>query len=148
GQMQTVIAEYQVGANPNQVDPASERILLTVDQPFPNHKAGQLAFGSDGFLYFGLGDGGSGGDPLGNGQNTQTLLGTMMRIDVDHATGGSLNYAIPSDNPFVNGGGLPEIWAIAFRNPWRFSFDRPTGRLFCADVGQDSFEEVDIVTKG
>jgi glucose/arabinose dehydrogenase len=147
GQMQTVIAEYQVGANPNQVDPASERILLTADQPFPNHKAGQLAFGSDGFLYFGLGDGGSGGDPLGNGQNTQTLLGKMMRIDVDH-TSGSLNYAIPFDNPFVNGGGLPEIWAIGFRNPWRFSFDRPTGRLFCADVGQDSFEEVDIVTKG
>ena len=147
GQMQTVIAEYQVGANPNQVDPGSERILLTVDQPFPNHKAGQLAFGSDGFLYFGLGDGGSGGDPLGNGQNTQTRLGKMMRIDVDH-TSGSLNYAIPSDNPFVNGGGLPEIWAIGFRNPWRFSFDRPTGRLFCADVGQDSFEEVDIVTKG
>ena len=147
GQMQSVIAEYSVGANQNQVDPATEQILLTVNQPFANHKAGQLNFGADGFLYFGLGDGGSGGDPQGNGQNKQTLLGKMMRIDVDHASG-SLPYAIPSDNPFVNGGGLPEIWAVGFRNPWRFSFDRPSGRLFCADVGQDSFEEVDIVNKG
>lgn len=147
GQRQTVIAEYTVTGNANQVDPATERVLLTVNQPFDNHKAGQLAFGSDGFLYFGLGDGGSGGDPLGNGQNTNTLLGKMLRIDVDH-TSGSLPYAIPPDNPFVGGGGLPEIWAFGFRNPWRFSFDQPTSRLFCADVGQDSFEEIDIVTKG
>jgi|SRR5437868_770034 glucose/arabinose dehydrogenase len=147
GQMQTVIAEYQLSANSNQADPASERILLTVNQPFPNHKAGQLAFGADGLLYFGLGDGGGGGDPLGNGQSTQTLLGKMLRIDVDH-TSGSLPYAIPSDNPFVSGGGLPEIWAFGFRNPWRFSFDRPTGRLFCADVGQEKFEEIDLVTRG
>jgi len=144
---QTVIAEYQASANSNQADPASERILLTVNQPFPNHKAGQLSFGADGFLYFGLGDGGGGGDPLGNGQNTQTLLGKMLRIDVDH-TSGSLPYAIPSDNPFVSGGGSPEIWAFGFRNPWRFSFDRPTGRLFCADVGQEKFEEIDLVTRG
>ena len=150
GQIQSVIAEYQLAAsNPNQADPASERILLTVNQVgnFSNHKAGQLAFGPDGFLYFGLGDGGSEGDPFGNGQNTQTLLGKLMRIDVD-ATSPGLQYRVPPDNPFVGGGGLPEIWAFGFRNPWRFSFDRPTGRLFLGDVGQDSFEEVDIVTKG
>ncbi|HZD95334.1 MAG TPA: PQQ-dependent sugar dehydrogenase [Candidatus Sulfotelmatobacter sp.] len=150
GQFQSVIAEYLVSAaDPNQADPASERILLTVDQVnnFTNHKAGQLAFGADGFLYFGLGDGGSGGDPLGHGQSTQTLLGKMMRIDVN-ATSAGKQYAIPADNPFVAGGGLPEIYAIGFRNPWRFSFDRPSGRLFVADVGQDKFEEIDIVQKG
>lgn len=150
GQIQSVIAEYQLAAsNPNQADPASERILLTVNQVgnFNNHKAGQLAFGPDAFLYFGLGDGGSEGDPFGNGQNTQTLLGKLMRIDVD-ATSPGLQYRVPPDNPFAGGGGLPEIWAFGLRNPWRFSFDRATGRLFLADVGQDSFEEVDIVTKG
>lgn len=148
GQLQTVIAEYQSSAgNPNVADPNSERILLTVNQPFANHNAGQLAFGADGMLYFGLGDGGSGGDPFGNGQNTQVLLGKMLRIDVDHTSTGK-QYAIPADNPFVNGGGLPEIWAYGFRNPWRFSFDAPTGRMFVADVGQDAFEEIDIVTKG
>jgi len=150
GQIQSVIAEFQVSsANPNQADPATQRMLLVVNQVqnFLNHKAGQLAFGPDGFLYFGLGDGGSEGDPFGNGQNTQTLLGKMMRINVD-ATSPGLQYAIPPDNPFVSGGGLPEIYAVGFRNPWRFSFDQPTGRLFVADVGQDSFEEIDIVQKG
>ena len=150
GQFQSVIAEYLASAtNPNQADPASERILLTVNQVsnFTNHKAGQLVFGPDGFLYFGLGDGGGGGDPFGHGQNTQILLGKMMRIDVNSTSPGK-QYAIPPDNPFVAGGGLPEIYAFGFRNPWRFSFDRPTGRLFVADVGQDSFEEVDIVQKG
>ena len=150
GQFQSVIAEYLASAtDPNQSDPASERILLTVDQVgnFDNHKAGQLAFGPDGFLYFGLGDGGSGGDPFGHGQNTQTLLGKMLRIDIDSTSPG-LQYRIPADNPFVAGGGLPEIWAFGFRNPWRFSFDHTTGRLFLADVGQDRFEEIDIVQKG
>src|SRR5262249_55619201 len=150
GQYQSVIAEYLASsADPNQADPASERILLTVDQVnnFNNHKAGQLAFGADGFLYFGLGDGGSGGDPLGHGQDTGILLGKMMRIDVN-ATSPGKQYAIPADNPFVGGGGLPEIYAVGFRNPWRFSFDRPTGRLFVADVGQNNFEEVDLVQKG
>ena len=150
GQLQSVIAEYQASAaDPNLADPASERILLTVNQvgSFPNHKAGQLAFGPDGFLYFGLGDGGSEGDPFGNGQNTQTLLGKMIRIDVNNTNPG-LQYAIPADNPFAAGGGLPEIYAFGFRNPWRFSFDRATGRLFAGDVGQDNFEEVDIVQKG
>lgn len=150
GQFQSVISEFLVSAgNANQADPASERILLIVDQVsnFTNHKAGQLAFGADGFLYFGLGDGGSGGDPFGHGQNTQILLGKMMRIDVNSTSPGK-QYAIPPDNPFVASGGLPEIYAFGFRNPWRFSFDRPTGRLFVADVGQDSFEEIDIVQKG
>lgn len=150
GQIQSVIAEYLASAgNPNLSDPASERILLTVNQAgnFPNHKAGQLAFGTDGLLYFGLGDGGSENDPLGNGQNTNTLLGKMMRIDVNSADPG-LQYHIPADNPFVAGGGLPEIWAFGFRNPWRFSFDAPTGRMFIADVGQDSFEEIDLGIKG
>ena len=146
-QRQSVIAEYQVSAgDANQADPASERILLTVDQPFDNHKAGQVGFGPDKFLYIGFGDGGSGGDPLGNGQNLQTHLGKMLRIDVDHTTG-ALPYAIPADNPFAAGGGLPEIWAYGFRNPFRFSFDTATGKQFVGDVGQNLYEEVDIVQK-
>ncbi|HMF92237.1 MAG TPA: PQQ-dependent sugar dehydrogenase [Candidatus Angelobacter sp.] len=150
GQIQSVIAEYTASpAGSNQVNIATERILLTVDQVgnFTNHKAGQLAFGPDGLLYFGLGDGGSGGDPFGHGQSTATLLGKMMRIDVN-STDAGLQYHVPADNPFAAGGGLPEIWAFGFRNPWRFSFDRATGRLFVADVGQDQFEEIDIVQKG
>lgn len=148
GQIQSVIAEYQVSStDPNQADPASERILLTVNQPFPNHKGGQVVFGPDKFLYIGFGDGGSGGDPLGNGQNLQVLLGKMLRIDVDH-TSGTLPYAIPPDNPFAAGGGLPEIWAYGLRNPFRFSFDTATGQLFVGDVGQDLYEEVDILQKG
>jgi len=150
GQVQSVIAEYAVSAsNSNQADATSERILLTVDQigNFANHKAGQLAFGPDGFLYFGLGDGGSGGDPFGHGQSTQTLLGKLMRIDVDGTPSAGLQYRIPSDNPFAGGGGLPEIYAYGFRNPWRFSFD-PAGRLFLADVGESQFEEVNLVQKG
>src|SRR5438067_809363 len=148
GQMQTVISEFQTSAsNPNQADPTSERILFTVNQPFPNHKGGQLAFGPKGFLYIGLGDGGSAGDPFGNGQNLQTLLGKMLRIDVDHTSPG-LPYAIPSDNPFLNGTDRGEIWAYGFRNPWRFSFDPADGRLFVGDVGQDKYEEIDIAQKG
>lgn len=149
GQLQTVIAEFRASAaNPNQADAASERQLLVVDQPFSNHKAGQLAFGPDGDLYFGLGDGGSGGDPFGNGQNRQTLLGKMLRIDVDAPPSPGLEYAIPPDNPFAGGGGRPEIWAYGLRNPWRFSFDPPSGRMFIGDVGQDHYEEVDLGQNG
>ena len=147
-QIQSVIAEYQISAaDANQADPGSERILLTVNQPFGNHKGGQIAFGPDGFLYIGLGDGGSEGDPQGNGQNLQTLLAKMLRIDVDHTSSG-LQYAIPADNPFAAGGGLPEIWAYGLRNPWRFSFERGTGRLFAGDVGQNKYEEIDVLQSG
>jgi glucose/arabinose dehydrogenase len=139
-----VISEFK-SLSANVGDPNSERELLTVPHPtFANHNGGQIAFGPDGFLYIGVGDGGSGGDPNGNGQNTQTRLGKMLRIDVTPLVG----YAIPADNPFAAGGGLPEIWAYGLRNPWRFSFDQPTGRLFCADVGQSTFEEVNLVTRG
>ncbi len=135
----TVIARFT--ANGDSADPASEKDLLHVQQPFPNHNGGKMIFGPDGYLYMGLGDGGSQGDPHGNGQNTNVLLGKILRIDVDH--GGP--YAIPPDNPFANGGGRPEIWAYGLRNPWRFSFDRATNNLYIADVGQDTWEEVDVV---
>jgi glucose/arabinose dehydrogenase len=147
GQLQTVIAEYATStSDPNLADPNSERILLIQNQPFDNHNGGQLVFGPDAFLYIGLGDGGSGGDPLGNGQNKNVLLGKVLRIDVDHTSTGK-QYAIPADNPFATSGGAPEVFAYGFRNPWRFSFDLPSNRFFVADVGQDAFEEVDIVTK-
>jgi glucose/arabinose dehydrogenase len=147
-QLQTVIAEYKRSAgNAQTADPASERILLTVNQPFDNHNGGQLAFGPDGFLYIGLGDGGSGGDPNGNGQNKNVLLGKVLRIDVNGTTG-TKQYAIPATNPFASSGGAPEIFAYGFRNPWRFSFDKANGTLFVGDVGESSFEEVDIVIVG
>ncbi len=146
-QLQTVIAEFTASvSNANFADPATENILFTVDQPFPNHNGGGLAFGKDGFLYIGLGDGGSGGDPQGNGQNTNTLLGKMLRIDVDSAHSPGLNYAIPPGNPFVGIGGRAEIWVYGLRNPFRFSFDSVTGDLWIGDVGQDKFEEVDHLT--
>jgi glucose/arabinose dehydrogenase len=149
GNRETVIAEYQtLVSDPNTADPNSERVLLVVNQPFPNHKGGQLVFGPDGFLYIGLGDGGSGGDPLGNGQNLSTFLGKMLRISVDPPFASGKEYAIPADNPFATSGGLPEIWAYGLRNPWRFSFEPVTNRLFVADVGQDNWEEIDILQKG
>ena len=149
GNRETVIAEYQtLASDPNTADPNSERVLLIVNQPFPNHKGGQLVFGPDGFLYIGLGDGGSGGDPLGNGQNLSTFLGKMLRISVDPPFASGKEYAIPADNPFAASGGLPEIWAYGLRNPWRFSFEPVTNRLFVADVGQDNWEEIDILQKG
>jgi glucose/arabinose dehydrogenase len=144
-QLYTVVARYKVSANdPNQADPTSELRMMHIAQPFQNHKGGQLAFGPDGYLYIGMGDGGSEGDPLDNGQSLQTLLGKILRIDVDH----NQPYAVPSDNPFVNGGGLWEIWASGLRNPWRFSFDRLNGDLYIADVGQDAWEEIDYLPAG
>jgi glucose/arabinose dehydrogenase len=137
----TVVARYQVdSANPDLALPASEEILLTVNQPFSNHNGGQIAFGPDNFLYIGLGDGGSGGDPQGNGQRTDTLLGKLLRIDVES---GAKPYDIPAGNPFVGMPGFrPEIWALGLRNPWRFSFDRKNGDLYIADVGQNKWEEI------
>jgi glucose/arabinose dehydrogenase len=141
----TVIARFHVSAqDPNQADPSSEVDLIHIQQPYPNHNGGSMVFGPDGTLYMGLGDGGSAGDPQRNGQNLQTLLGKILRIDV----GRSDPYSIPADNPFAQGGGLAEIWAYGLRNPWRFSFDRATGNLYIADVGQDAWEEVDFVAAG
>jgi glucose/arabinose dehydrogenase len=146
----TVIARYTVTAeNPNAADKASEFIILEIAQPFPNHKGGQIAFGPDGYLYIGMGDGGSEGDPLGNGQNRSTLLGKILRIDVNAPSAGR-NYSIPADNPFVGNtlGYREEIYAYGFRNPWRFSFDSVVGKLWVGDVGQDRIEEIDVVEKG
>jgi glucose/arabinose dehydrogenase len=149
GKLQTVISEFAIStADPNQADPSSGRQLLVVDQPYDNHNGGQLAFGTDGFLYVAFGDGGSVGDPSGNAQNKNVLLGKILRIGVDPPFASGKQYAIPSDNPFASGGGLPEIWAYGFRNPWRFSFDPSTGRLFAGDVGQANWEEVDLDTGG
>lgn len=148
--LRTVIARYSVDpSNLNQASSDSEIVLLNVNQPFANHKGGQIAFGADGYLYIGLGDGGSAGDPFGNGQNRATLLGKILRIDVDSSSQGR-NYGIPPDNPFAGNilGDKEEIYAYGFRNPWRFSFDSPTGRLWVADVGQNQREEIDLVGKG
>ncbi|MGH8502472.1 MAG: PQQ-dependent sugar dehydrogenase [Gammaproteobacteria bacterium] len=123
-------------------DPASEEILLTLEQPFTNHNGGHIAFGPDGFLYIGVGDGGGGGDPFNNAQNPNNLFGAVLRIGVD----GGEPYSMPPDNPFV--GGAPEIYAYGLRNPWRFSFDRANGRLWLGDVGQGEREEVDIIERG
>jgi glucose/arabinose dehydrogenase len=134
--------------NTDVADPQSEVIIMEVEQPYANHNAGQLAFGPDGYLYIGLGDGGSGGDPQGNGQNLGTVLGSILRIDVSILSIAG-DYAIPADNPFVGTLGVrPEIWAFGLRNPWRFSFDLETGLLWAGDVGQDSWEEIDIIAIG
>lgn len=127
------------------IDPGSERIVMEVAQPRQNHNGGMLAFGPDGYLYISLGDGGGGGDQDNNAQNTNNVLGSILRIDVD-APG--VPYAVPPDNPFVQGGGAPEIWAYGLRNPWRFSFDTETGDLWAADVGQNRVEEIDLIVRG
>jgi len=136
-------------STPDAVDPSSERRLLFVKQPFPNHNGGALAFGPDGFLYVSLGDGGSGGDPQGNGQSLTTLLGKILRIDVDHPSGGR-GYGIPKDNPYASGvgGRRPEIWLTGLRNPWRIAFDPANGDLWIGDVGQSAWEEIDVQRAG
>ena len=144
-----VIARYSVSEdNPNQADAGSSFIILEVNQPYTNHNGGQLSFGPDGYLYIIFGDGGSAGDPLGHGQNLSTLLGSLIRIDIDNPSNG-LNYGIPSDNPFI----IPlsardEIYAYGLRNMWRFSWDFETGLLWGADVGQNAYEEIDIIYSG
>jgi glucose/arabinose dehydrogenase len=139
-----VISRFHVSANPDQADRASEKVILRIEHPFRNHNGGQLAFGPDGYLYIGVGDGGSEGDPRLYGQNMNVLLAKILRIDVDHGD----PYSIPPDNPFVKGGGRPEAWLTGLRNPWRFSFDSQTGDLFIGDVGQDNWEEVDFLPAG
>lgn len=139
----TRISRFSVDqSNPNVADPNSELVLLEFDQPFNNHNGGDLQFGPDGYLYIASGDGGSGNDPQGNGQNTNTLLGAILRIDVNSSSG-SMNYSIPSNNPFAN-----EIWLYGLRNPWRFSFDPANGDMYIADVGQNVREEVNVVSPG
>jgi glucose/arabinose dehydrogenase len=144
----SILSEYKVSSDPNVADAASETILMQISQPESNHNGGQLSFGPDGYLYIGLGDGGGAGDQhgaKGNGQNLETLLGKIIRIDVN----GESPYTVPKDNPFVsNKNAKSEIWAWGLRNPWRFSFDKKTNRLFCADVGQDKWEEINLIQKG
>lgn len=143
------VSEFKVSdSDPNKADASSEKVLMKIAQPFPNHNGGSMAFGPDGYLYIGLGDGGSRNDPLGNGQNLETLEGSVLRIDVNIQTGDHM-YGIPADNPFVNQtGARPEIYALGFRNIWRLDFDPKTGHLWAGDVGQDLWEEIDIVKKG
>ncbi len=137
-----VLARFTAGGN--QADPSTEKDLLRIDKTFYNHNGGAVAFGPDAYLYLGVGDGGSEGDPQGNGQNTGVLFGKILRIDISHGDG----FSVPPDNPFARGGGRAEIWAYGLRNPWRISFDRLTGDLYIADVGQDLWEEVDFVPAG
>ena len=143
-----VIARYSVSDNPNQADYNSSMVILEVNQPFTNHNGGQMGFGPDGYLYIIFGDGGSSGDPYGHGQNLSTLLGSMIRIDIDNPSDG-LNYGIPSDNPFIAPlAARDEIYAYGLRNMWRFSWDTETGLLWGADVGQNAYEEIDIIYSG
>jgi len=144
----SVISRFKTNADHTQGDAASEQILMTIKQPFWNHNGGTLEFGKDGYLYIALGDGGKRDDPLQAAQDLTSLLGKVLRIDIDNRSPG-LPYAIPGDNPFVKEpGARPEIYARGFRNPWRISFDRKTGELWCADVGQDMWEEISFVKKG
>lgn len=137
----TIISRWRVDAGSDVADAGSEEILLTIAQPAANHNGGHLLFGPDGYLWIGMGDGGAAGDRFGHGQNRESLLGAMLRIDVRVESG----YAIPADNPYVAGGGRLEIWAIGLRNPWRYAFDDESGMLWIADVGQNQWEEVNRV---
>ncbi len=137
----TTLSRFQVSANPDVADAASELVILTAAQPFSNHNGGQVTFGPDGFLYLGLGDGGGSGDPDNRGQDLSDLLGSILRIDVRSTE----PYTIPADNPFVQSA-TPEVWSYGLRNPWRFSFDRATGDLYVADVGEGLWEEINVST--
>ena len=148
GPRRSVIARFRWDPATDRVDPASERVILEVPQPYANHNGGMLAFGPDGYLYVALGDGGSAGDPDRNGQDPSTLLGSLLRLDVRPADPGD-PYAVPADNPFVGRAGFaPELWAFGLRNPFRFSFDRQTGELWLGDVGQGAREEIDLIVRG
>jgi glucose/arabinose dehydrogenase len=141
----TVAARYQVSSDPNQADPNSAEIIFQIEQPYGNHNGGHLAFGPDGYLYISTGDGGSAGDPAGNGQDRLSFLGKILRLDVD----GQLPYQIPGDNPLIAfSSARGENWAYGLRNPWRYSFDRATGDLFIGDVGQNTWEEIDLLPVG
>jgi glucose/arabinose dehydrogenase len=146
----TVVSWFPVRPDdPDVADPDAERVILSIDQPFGNHNGGALAFGPDGALYVSTGDGGGGGDPIGAGQRLDTLLGKILRIDVDAEPASGLAYAIPPDNPFVGrADARAEIWAFGLRNPWRISFDRATGDLWIGDVGQGRYEEIDVIPVG
>lgn len=163
GAAPTVVSEFKLDANdPNKVDMASEREVIIIDQPASNHNGGMIAFGPDGFLYIGMGDGGGSNDQFNTGRDPQSLLSKLLRIDVEPDGQPDSNkacdacdmvdgfdYTVPADNPFVGDNDVaPEVWALGFRNPWRFFFDPPTGTLYTADVGQNQFEEIDIVSKG
>ena len=143
----SVVSRFSLVPDNGNIDPDSELVILEVEQPYSNHNGGQIAIGPDGYLYVGLGDGGSAGDPLGSGQDTSTLLGSILRIDVSDASLAQ-PYTIPPGNPFADGGGRPEIWAYGLRNPWRFSFDREAGDLWTGDVGQNEWEEIDVIERG
>jgi glucose/arabinose dehydrogenase len=143
------VSSFRVRAErPNAASPDSEEIVLRIEQPYGNHNGGALAFGADGHLYIATGDGGSGGDPHDNGQRLDSLLGAILRIDIDNRADG-LGYAIPDDNPFAgDANARPEIWHYGLRNPWRISFDPPTGDLWIGDVGQSRFEEISVARRG
>ena len=144
----TVISRFKVSSDADKADPSSEFVILEFRQPYSNHNGGQVSFGPDGYLYIATGDGGSGGDPHGNGQNKAALLGKILRIDVDHESNG-IHYSIPADNPFAGSSNYrKEIYAFGLRNPWRFSFDAVTKSLWTGDVGQNAYEEIDIIAKG
>jgi glucose/arabinose dehydrogenase len=144
----TIVSRFSRSSNdPNKADSLSELVLLTIAQPYSNHNGGIVFFGLDGYLHIGMGDGGSGGDPGNRAQNVNELLGKVLRINVDSASGGN-NYSIPPSNPFAQGGGRPEIFTIGMRNPWRISLDATTGLIWCGDVGQDAWEEVDVLEVG